>query len=69
VDFLKLFVAIDVDGTFPTRHFMHHLDTRVESYRGLKILALLWACCQPLALQQTLPTLPNLKRVREGRVA
>jgi hypothetical protein len=42
---LKLFVAVDVDGTFPMRRFMHHLDMCPKSYRGLKISAWVWACC------------------------
>jgi hypothetical protein len=53
--FLKLFVAVDVDGTFPMRRFMHHLDMRFKSYRGMRILAWVWACCQPLSMQQILP--------------
>jgi hypothetical protein len=27
--FCELFVAVDVDGTFPMRQFMHHLDMLV----------------------------------------
>jgi hypothetical protein len=69
VDFLKLFVAVDVDGSFPMRPFMHHLDIRLKSYRGLKITALLRACCQPVAFQQNLPKLPISRRVREGLAA
>jgi hypothetical protein len=33
---------------------MHHLDMRFKSYRGLKISAWVWACCQPLSMQQIL---------------
>jgi hypothetical protein len=53
--FLKLFMAVDVDGTFPMRQFMHHLDMRFKSYKGLRISAWVWACCQPLSMQQILP--------------
>jgi hypothetical protein len=35
--------------------FMHHLDMRFKSYRGLKISAWVWACYQPLSMQQILP--------------
>jgi hypothetical protein len=69
LDFLKLFLAIDIDASFPMRQFMHHLDTRLVSYRGLKISTLLRACCQPVALQQSLPKLPTSKRVKEGWAA
>jgi hypothetical protein len=34
-------VALDVDGTFPMRRFMHHLDMRFKSYRGLKMQQIL----------------------------
>jgi hypothetical protein len=69
VDFLKLFVAVEVDGSFPMRPFTHHLDLRLKSYGSLNISALLRACCQPVALQQNLPRLPISERVREGWVA
>jgi hypothetical protein len=31
VDFLKLFLAVDVDGSFSMRWFMLHLDLLLES--------------------------------------
>jgi hypothetical protein len=39
VGFFESFVAIDVASTFPMRPFMHHLDMRFKTYRGLKISA------------------------------
>jgi hypothetical protein len=46
--FLKLFEAIDMDGSFPTSRCMKHLDSRLKSYGILKISAQVRACSQPL---------------------
>jgi hypothetical protein len=62
---LKLFVVVDMDGSFPMRCYTLCLDSWFKSYEVLKILAKLRACCQPLPMQQNLPKIaqncPNTK--------
>jgi hypothetical protein len=55
VDFLKLFEVVDMDGSFPMRCYMQSLDLRFKSYEVFKISGDLWACCEPLPMQQILP--------------
>jgi hypothetical protein len=55
LEFLKLFVVVDMDGSFPMSHSMQHLDSRFMSYNVFKISALLRAGSQPLPMQQILP--------------
>jgi hypothetical protein len=62
---LRFFVVIDMDGSFP----MRDLESWFMSYKVFKNSVLVWACSQPLPVQQNLPRLPMSKRVREGRVA
>jgi hypothetical protein len=51
---LKLFVVVDMDGSFPMSHYTLRLDSWFKSYEVFKISAKLWACCQPLPMQQNL---------------
>jgi hypothetical protein len=44
-----------MDGSFPVRHYKQSLDLRFKSYEVFKISSDLWACCQPLPMQQILP--------------
>jgi hypothetical protein len=37
VDFLKLFKVVDMDGSFPVRHYKQSLDLRFKSYEVFKI--------------------------------
>jgi hypothetical protein len=55
VDFLILFEVVDMDGSFPMRRYTQSLDLWFKSYEIFKILFYLWACCQPLPMQQILP--------------
>jgi hypothetical protein len=54
LDFLKLFEAVDMDGSFPMRRYMSCLDSWFKSYKIFKISAQVGACCQPLSMQQDL---------------
>jgi hypothetical protein len=66
LEFLKLFLLVDMDGSFPMSRSMQHLDSRFMSYSVFKISASLWACSQPLSMQQILPKTaqicPNLPK-------
>jgi hypothetical protein len=55
VDFLSFLSVVDMDGSFPMRRYMQSLDLLFKSYEVLKISGDLWACCQPLPMQQILP--------------
>jgi hypothetical protein len=55
VDFLKLLDVVDIDGSFPMRCYTQSLDLRFKSYEVFKISCDLWACCEPLPMQQNLP--------------
>jgi hypothetical protein len=55
VDFLKLFEVVDMDGSFPMRHYTQSLDLRFKSYEVFQISGDLWTCCKPLPMQQILP--------------
>jgi hypothetical protein len=45
LEFLKLFVVVDMDGSFPMRCYTLRLDSWFKSYEVLKISAKLRACC------------------------
>jgi hypothetical protein len=64
---LKLFVVVDMDGSFPMRRYTLHLDSWFKSYEVLKISAKLRACCQPLSMQQNLPKDETLKFRQKSR--
>jgi hypothetical protein len=67
LEFLKLFVVVDMDGSFPMSHSMQHLDSRFMSQSIFKISALLWACSQPLPMQQILPKIAqNCQNLLKG---
>jgi hypothetical protein len=55
LELLELLEAIAMDGSFPVRCSMWHLDLRFKSYRVLKISALLRAGSQPLSMHNILP--------------
>jgi hypothetical protein len=55
LELLKLLKALGMDSSFPMRRSMQHLDSWFKSYGVLKISAMLWACSQPLSMQQILP--------------
>ena len=56
---LKLFLLVNMDGSFLVSCSMQHLDSRFMSKSILKISAYLWACSQPLLMQQFCPKLPK----------
>jgi hypothetical protein len=47
-------VVVNMDGSFPMGRYTLRLDSWFKSYEVLKISAKLWACCQPLPMQQNL---------------
>jgi hypothetical protein len=51
----ETFLLVDMDGSFPMSRSMQHLDSRFMSKSIYKISASLWACSQPLSMQQILP--------------
>jgi hypothetical protein len=55
VDFLNFLSIADMDGSFPMRYYMQSLDLQFKSYEVFKISDDLWACYQPLPMQQILP--------------
>jgi hypothetical protein len=71
VDFLNFWSVVDMDGSFPMRRYTQSLDLRFKSYEVFKISGDLWACCQPLPMQQILPksaqNCPNLPKSAQGR--
>jgi hypothetical protein len=48
---------------------MEHLDSWFMSYGVLKIPTKVWACSQPLSMQQYLPRLPISRGGKERRAA
>jgi hypothetical protein len=65
LEFLKLLEGVGMDGSFPMRRSMQHLDLRFKSYGVLKISATLWAGSQPLSMQQFLPkTAQNCQKTK-----
>jgi hypothetical protein len=71
VDFLNFLSVVDMDGSFSTRCYTQSLDLRFKSYEVLKISCDLWACCQPLPMQQILPistqNCPKLPKFAQSR--
>jgi hypothetical protein len=55
VDFLNFLSVVDMDGSFPMRRYMQSLGLQFKSYEVFKISGDLWACYQPLSMQQILP--------------
>jgi hypothetical protein len=55
LDFLNFLSVVNMDGSFPMRRYTQSLDLRFKSYEVFKISSDLWACCQPLPMQQILP--------------
>jgi hypothetical protein len=55
VGFLNFLEVVDMDGSFLMRRYTQSLDLQFKSYEVLKISAQVWACCQPLPMQQILP--------------
>jgi hypothetical protein len=43
LEFLKLFVVVDMDGSFPMRRYTLHLGSWLKIYEDLRISAKLWA--------------------------
>jgi hypothetical protein len=71
VDFLNFLSVVDMDGSFSTRRYTQSLDLRFKSYEVFKISGDLWACCQPLPMQQILPksaqNCPKLPKSAQSR--
>jgi hypothetical protein len=68
VDFLKLFEVVDMDGSFSMRCYTQSLDLQFKSYEVFKISGDLWACCQPLPMQQILPkTAKNCQKLPKAK--
>jgi hypothetical protein len=44
-----------MDCSFPKSHYTSFLDSWFKSYEVLKISAKIWACSEPLPMQQILP--------------
>jgi hypothetical protein len=63
LDFLKLFEDVDMGCSFPMWRYMLRLDSWFKSYEVLKISAKLRACCQPLPMQQNLPTIAKTAKL------
>jgi hypothetical protein len=52
---LKLCILVGMDCSFPISHCTSFLDPLFKSYEVLKISVEVWACSQPLPMQQILP--------------
>jgi hypothetical protein len=62
VDFLNFLSVVDMDGSFPMRCYTQSLDLRFKSYEIFKISDNLWACYQPLPMQQICSKLPKIAK-------
>jgi hypothetical protein len=59
-----------MDGSFSMRRYTSHLDSWFKSYEVFKISAQVWACSQPLSMQQNLPkTTQNLPKFAQRQLA
>jgi hypothetical protein len=50
LDFLKLYEAVDMDGSFQMGCYTSSLDSLFKSYEVFKISAKVWTCCQLLPM-------------------
>jgi hypothetical protein len=56
VDFLKLFEAVDMDGSFPMRRYTEHLDSWFKSFKiSAQVWGMLSAIVNAVEFAQKLP--------------